>query len=120
MQSKTLIVAFFALTATFAAQAQAGNAYSAFESKTTIQDAGDAIYADAENDLYFVDFESLSVILDNIVITNESGKVVLEKKVFDLPVDTIYELDLSEYANGRYNIDLRSFTGTLRKEITLK
>lgn len=120
MQTKILIVAFFAIFATFAAQAQAGAVYSAFESTTTVQEAGNSIYADAENDLYFVDFESLNVLLDKIAVTDENGEVILEKKVFNLPVDTIYELDLSAYKEGKYNIELRSFTGTLRKEITLK
>ncbi len=123
MQTKVLIVAFFALTASFAAAAQASistDAHQAFPSAVEVQEAGNSVYADVENDLYFIDFESLSVNLNDIVVTDANGAIVLEEKVFDLPVNTIYELDLSKYQNGKYHIELRSYTATIRKEVTLK
>ena len=40
--------------------------------------------------------------------------------VFELPVNTIYELDFSQYGSGTYNIELRSFTGIIRKTISIK
>ena len=123
MQTKVLIVAFFALAASFAATAQANistDAHQAFPSAVEVKEAGNSVYADVENDLYFIDFESLSVNLNDIVVTDANGAIVLEEKVFDLPVNTIYELDLSKYQNGKYHIELRSYTATIRKEVTLK
>ena len=40
--------------------------------------------------------------------------------MFDLPVNTIYELDLTKYQAGKYEIELRSFTGLIRKSVELK
>lgn len=123
MQTKSLIVALFVLATSLTATAQANldrDNYQSFAGTAAVQEAGNSVYADVENDLYFIDFESLSVNLNDIIVTDENGTVVLEEKVFDLPVNTIYELDLSEYQNGKYNIELRSYTATIRKEITLK
>lgn len=78
------------------------------------------IFADDENKIYYVDFESLNITLSDIVVKNESGSVVLKDDVFDLPVNTIYEIDLSDKKKGTYKIELRSFTSVIRKSIQVK
>ena len=79
-----------------------------------------SIFADEENRVYYIDFESLSFNLSNIIVKNEDGKVVLKEDVFDLPVNTIYEIDYSAYDKGEYQLELRSFTGIIRKTISIK
>lgn len=78
------------------------------------------IFADDENKIYYVDFESLNITLSDIVVKNSSGSVVLKDDVFDLPVDTIYEIDLSDAKKGTYKIELRSYTSVIRKSIQVK
>lgn len=78
------------------------------------------IFADDENKIYYVDFESLNITLSDIVVKNESGSVVLKDDVFDLPVNTIYEIDLSDKKKGTYKIELRSYTSVIRKSIQVK
>lgn len=78
------------------------------------------LYADEENKLYYIDFENLKVNLSDVVVKNANGEVLLKDNVFDLPVNTIYELDFSKYQPGTYEIELRSFTNIIRKKITLK
>lgn len=84
------------------------------------QDESWALYADEENKVYYIDFESLKVNLSDIVVKDQSGRVVLKDDVFELPVNTIYELDFSQYGSGDYDIELRSFTGIIRKTISIK
>ncbi len=78
------------------------------------------LYADEENKLYYIDFENLKVNLSDIVVKNANGEVLLKDNVFDLPVNTIYELDFSAYRPGIYEIELRSFTNVIRKKLVLK
>ncbi|MCP3927983.1 MAG: hypothetical protein GY705_02645 [Bacteroidetes bacterium] len=79
-----------------------------------------SFYIDEENDLYYIDFETVSVNLSHIVVKNAEGDVLLRDDVFDLPVNTIYELDLSEYMNGNYDIELQSFTSIIQRKIVIE
>ncbi|MBV6652757.1 MAG: hypothetical protein KI786_03325 [Mameliella sp.] len=78
-----------------------------------------SLYADEENNLYYVDFATLSVNLNDIVVTRDDGEVVLREQVFDLPVDTIYEIDFNQYGKGNYTIELRSFTDVIRRKVKI-
>lgn len=78
-----------------------------------------AFYADQENKTFFIDFENLNVNLSDIVVKDVLGGVVFKDEVSGLPVDTIYELDMSRMKSGTYDIELRSYTGVIRKTVTL-
>ncbi len=78
------------------------------------------LFADEENKLYYIDFETLTFNVSDVVVKNDAGEVLLRDKVFDLPVDTIYELDFSHYKSGKYEIELRTFTEVVRKTVHLK
>lgn len=77
------------------------------------------IYADEENKLYYIDFEKLKVNVNDIIVKNEAGEVLLKENVFNLPVNTIYELDFSHYKPGAYQIELRTFTGSITKKVSI-
>jgi len=76
-----------------------------------------SFYIDDENHIYYIDFEKISVNLNDIKVKDEAGIIVLEDVLYDLPVDTIYELDMSTYSKGVYTVELRSFTGMISKAI---
>lgn len=78
-----------------------------------------SVFADEENKVYYIDFESLKVNLSKIVIRNDKGAVLFKEDVFDLPVDTIYELDFSSFGAGKYDIELQSFTDIIKKSVTI-
>ena len=124
MQQKFLLVFFFMISLGFTATAQSlasksGEAIESSKLKEVKADNWD-IFADDENKIYYVDFESLNITLSDIVVKNESGSVVLKDDVFDLPVNTIYEIDLSDKKKGTYKIELRSYTSVIRKSIQVK
>ncbi len=79
-----------------------------------------SFYSDEENKLFYIDFENISSNLSDIVVKDSDGKVLFKEDVFDLPVNTIYELDFSDYSPGDYEIELRSFTNVMRKTVTIK
>ncbi len=78
------------------------------------------LYADEENKLYYIDFESLSVNVSDVIVRNAQGEIVWQDKVFDLPVNTIYELDFSRRKSGTYEVELRTFTSVIRKTVVIK
>jgi hypothetical protein len=92
----------------------------ASESLLHIENDEWSLFADEENQLYYVDFATLSVNLNDIVVTRQDGEVVLRDDLFNLPVDTIYEIDFSQYGEGSYTIELRSFTEVIRREIVIE
>lgn len=93
---------------------------AASESLLHIENDEWSLFADEENQLYYVDFATLSVNLNDIIVTRQDGEVVLRDDLFNLPVDTIYEIDFSQYGEGSYTIELRSFTDVIRREIVIK
>ena len=76
-----------------------------------------SIYADQESSTYFIDFEQLAVNVNKVVVKNTSGQVLWQEDVFDLPVNSIYELDFSSFSAGHYVIELEAFTGIIRKVV---
>ena len=69
---------------------------------------------------YYIDFDELDVPLEEVQIKNFSGKALFTDNVKDLPALTLYELDLSDYAQGDYFLELKLKNKTLRKLIQLK
>jgi hypothetical protein len=76
-----------------------------------------SIFSDQDNAIYFIDFEQVAVNLDEIVVKDQAGQVLWQEEVFDLPVNTIYELDFSDYQAGEYLIELKAYTGVIRKRV---
>ena len=95
------------------------NAFTAF-TLIELPDENWSFYKDEENRLYFIDFEKINYNLSEIIVKNEEGDVLIQDDVLDLPVNTIYEIDLSEFGVGDYHVELRSFTGIIRKEVNIK
>ena len=78
-----------------------------------------SFFTDDENKLYYIDFEKISFNVSKVIVKNDSGVILLEDDVFDLPVNTIYELDFSDYAPGSYEVELQSFKGKIQKTVQL-
>jgi uncharacterized protein YacL (UPF0231 family) len=122
-----ILILFFAGLATTFAQSSSSPivASSSIEISTDkdlldLDDNNWSLYADEENKLYYIDFESLSMNLSDIVVKRDNGEVILREDVFELPVDTIYEIDFNQYGSGTYKIELRSFTRELSRTVTVK
>ncbi len=79
-----------------------------------------SIYADQESNTYFIDFEQLALNVNKVVVKSTNGQVMWQEDVFDLPVNSIYELDFSTFSAGEYFIELEAFTGVIRKIVQHK
>ncbi len=80
-----------------------------------------SIFTDNENRLAYIDFEKINVNLSGLTVKNTEGDVVFkDDALWQLPVNTIYEVDFSKYPKGEYTIELKSFTATINKKVTVK
>lgn len=79
-----------------------------------------ALFSDPDGKRYFIDFEQLRVHIKDVLVRDESGKILINDEVVHLPVNTIYEIDCSTFGPGTYFLELRSFAGIMRKSLQLK
>ncbi len=79
-----------------------------------------SFYMDDENKVLFIDFETIPVNLSEVVIRNRDGKVLWKDELWKLPVNSIYEVDLSAFPAGNYEVELKTFTGAMVKELRLR
>ena len=116
-------VALFASVGLMNAQTSAMAENSTIETESselpTFEGDNWTFYLDSESKVYYIDFETISVNLSDVKVLNESGDVVMKDELWDLPVNTIYELDLTDMKAGKYKVELRSYTGMVTKEITI-
>ena len=125
MQRSSLTIGIFFLSillTTLYAQSSANLNSNSFLEEELVEMADDnwSFYVDEENKIYFIDFEKLNVNLSTIIVKDENGKVLVNDDVVDLPVNTIYEIDFSEYGMGEYQVEIRSYTGFIRKNVSIK
>jgi hypothetical protein len=120
LRNLIIVLAFFSTSSLLSAQSSA-NISNEFVAKgfslTEITDQDWSFYSDEENQIYYIDFEKITFNLNEIVVFDDQQNVVFKEEVFDLPVNTIYELDLKPYGKGEFFIEIRSFTNFIKKEV---
>ena len=119
-----LIIAFvFCLSATFTLSAQSLTSISNDNEHYDLIDVNTtnwSFYSDDDSKLLYIDFEKLTFNVSAIVVVDQEGTELFNDDVLDLPVNTIYELDLNKFKSGKYQIELRTFTGVTKKELIVK
>ncbi len=69
-----------------------------------------AIYQSDDRTKVFIDFNEIPVNLKSIQILNSKGDVFLNKVVFDLPVNSLYEIDLTDFPGSDLVLEIQTFT----------
>jgi len=120
---KTAITTCFFLAFSVFAMAQSSPsgllASNDISPKGIVEDEWSFFY-DAENEIYYIDFETISLNLTKVKVVGTDGNSIIADNVADLPVNTIYELNCSELNAGIYTVELHSYTEILKKEVTIK
>ena len=125
MQFKTYMIAVALMGSACLMNAQTSamaenNTNESFSSELPSLDGDNwTFYLDADSKVYYIDFETISVNLSDIKVVNETGDVVKKDNLWDLPVNTIYELDFTDLKPGKYTVELRSYTGMIMKEVMI-
>lgn len=75
---------------------------------------------DPDGKICFIDFMEIDGYAKQLVVKNESDEVITNERLWDLPDNTLYELDYNEYPKGNYTVVVNTFSKTLVKEIEVK
>lgn len=78
-----------------------------------------AYHAEDGSNLFYIDFEKINVNLNKVLVKSANGSVVFQEEVWDLPVDSIYEIDLSALPKGNYTVEVDAFTKAFQKEVSV-
>lgn len=75
-----------------------------------------------KGDLLYIDFENLGSKMERLTLQSAKEEIVFaDNHLFDLPINTIYELNLDKLARGVYFVELYTFEGAIiKKEITVE
>jgi hypothetical protein len=77
-------------------------------------------YIDKDDKKCYIDFETISVNLTEIEVKTTEGRTILREKLSDLPVDAIYELDMKTWDPGKYQVELKTYTGVIRRQLEVE
>ena len=93
-----------------------------FESETINTAAYNwSFLTDQKNKALFIDFEALGGKMNRLVVISDKKKIVIEDNhLFDLPFNTIHEIDLDKLKRGSYFVELYTYNHEIiRKAITI-
>lgn len=92
-----------------------------FENELTNDDDW-SFHTNQEGKLLYIDFESLGGKMNRLVLKSSEKDVVIEDNhLFDLPINTIYEVNLEKLKRGSYFVELYTYDNKIiREEITVK
>lgn len=81
-----------------------------------------SFHTNATGKLLYIDFESLGGKMSRLVVKSEAKEVVVEDNhLYDLPINTIYEVNLEKLPKGRYFVELYTYSQELiSEEITVQ
>ena len=115
-----LAIAFCSSFSTLHAQLLSLNTIGYETMKQTDNTRDWSIFTDSENRMLYVDFEKINVNLSNITVRDLEGKILFkDETLWQLPVNTIYEIDFSKFPKGNYVIELKTFTNVIKKNVTI-
>lgn len=79
------------------------------------------VYCDHDNRMIYIDFEKINTNLSTVTVKDNEGRTLFkDENLWQLPVNTIYEIDCDRYNKGDYTLELKSFTASIKKGFTVK
>jgi hypothetical protein len=92
-----------------------------FENELTNEDNW-SFHTNQEGKLLYIDFESLGGKMNSLLLKSSEKDVVMEDNhLFDLPINTIYEVNLEKLKRGSYFVELTTYDNKIiREEITIQ
>jgi len=78
-------------------------------------------HTDSKSKTLFIDFEALGGNMSKLILKDARQDVVLtDNQLFDLPANTIYEVNLSKLEKGIYSIELHTFNSIIKEEVVIQ
>lgn len=115
-------IMLFALTATFAfAQSEIASSDADAMLPTISEVSAKSVFAtDPDSKICFIDFMKIDGYAKQLIVKNAAGDVVLDEPVWELPENTLYELDYNEYKEGNYTVEIQTYSTAIKQQIKVK
>jgi hypothetical protein len=79
-----------------------------------------SFYTDRESRILYIDFEKITCNLTGLVVKDKENKIIFkDDALWELPVNTIYEVDFSKFSTGDYVVELKSFSSVFKKTVSI-
>lgn len=92
-----------------------------FELELDNLDTDWTFHTDQENRVLYIDFEALGGNMSKLVMVDKQDEiVVMDDHLFDLPINTIYEIDLAKLSRGSYSLELHTYNSIIKEEIIIQ
>lgn len=89
-------------------------------SNFTTSTESEVFFFDNESDICFIDFANFNVNINSVTVKDANGQEVFSEEVWDLPVNTIYELSTRDFKSGTYHLILNTYKGNMSKDIEIR
>ena len=76
-----------------------------FDESIITNNKGNIFYQDPDNNVLLIDFKEVNSKLLKITVS-KADQLLMEDKVGDLAIDSIYEIDMTTYGKGAFTITL--------------
>ncbi len=83
-------------------------------------EAASVFSTDPDSKICFIDFMKIDGYAKQLTVKNAAGEVVLDEPVWELPENTLYELDYNEYQEGNYTVEIQTYSTAIQQEIKVK
>lgn len=77
-------------------------------------------FTDPENKLCFIDFSEINGYAKHLYVKDQAGEMIIDEVLWDLPENSIYELDFEEYTKGNYKIELHTYSSIINKKLDVR
>lgn len=78
------------------------------------------LFEDESEQSFFVDFDHFDVNLKQVIVKDQRDQVISKREVYDLPVDSIFEINMDDRPEGFYTIEVHSFINVFSKSVYLE
>lgn len=127
MRPFATVVTFFVISFFWLPTIEAQTSFNQSDDLTSVKgnllnlESDDWTFLEGENgNTFFIDFEKIQSNLNEIKVMNKNGEIVFEDELWNLPIDTIYELDFTKFDKGDYTVKINTFTEEINKIITVE
>lgn len=76
-------------------------------------------FTDPDSKVCFIDFGAVNGFAKHLLV-KEGEKVVIDEALWELPPNTMYELDFESFTSGKYQIELYTYKTVVKKELKVK
>ncbi|MEM6724406.1 MAG: hypothetical protein AAF598_10240 [Bacteroidota bacterium] len=76
-------------------------------------------FTDPDSKICYIDFEAVNGFAKHLLV-KKGQQVLIDEALWELPTNTIYELDFESFNSGEYQIELYTYKTVVKKSLDVK